>query len=166
MWNVAHTKPHQEAQVAKFLGLHQIEAYAPQFAPPARTRPGSVRDRRQRLVFPGYLFLRVPPRFARWDLVHWAPGVRRVLTDGGSPARVQDGIVERIRERLFEEAGSRTRLAFTPGQRLVIERGPLAMVDAIFDKALNSSERVQVLVHLLGRPMTVAVDAAILRPAG
>jgi len=25
---------------------------------------------------------------------------------------------------------------------------------------------VQVLVHLLGRPMTVAVDAAILRPAG
>ena len=154
MWNVAHTKPHQEAQVAKFLGLHQIEAYAPQFAPPARTRAGSVRDRRQRLVFPGYLFL------------HWAPGVRRVLTDGGSPARVQDGIVERIRERLFEEAGSRTRLAFTPGQRLVIERGPLAMVDAIFDKALNSSERVQVLVHLLGRPMTVAVDAAILRPAG
>ena len=166
MWNVAHTKPNQEGQVAKFLALHQIEAYAPHFAPPARTRPGSVRDRRQRLVFPGYLFLRVPPRFARWDLVHWAPGVRRVLTDGGSPARVQDGIVERIRERLFEEAGSRTRLAFTPGQRLVIERGPLAMVDAIFDKALNSSERVQVLVHLLGRPMTVAVDAAILRPAG
>ncbi len=166
MWNVAHTKPNQEAQVAKFLGLHQIEAYAPHFAPPARTRPGSVRDRRQRLVFPGYLFLRVPPRFARWDLVHWAPGVRRVLTDGGAPAQVSDGIVERIRERLFEEAGSSPRLTFTPGQRLVIERGPLAMVDAIFDRALNSSERVQVLVHLLGRPMTVAVDAAILRPAG
>ncbi len=166
MWNVAHTKPNQEAQVAKFLGLHRIEVYTPQFALPARTRPGSVRDRRQRLVFPGYLFLRVPPGFARWDLVHWAPGVRRVLTDGGSPARVPDGVVERIRERLFEEAGTRRRVAFTPGQRLVIERGPLAMVDAIFDKALNSSERVQVLVHLLGRPMTVAVDAAILRPAG
>ncbi len=166
MWNVAHTKPNQEAQVAKFLGLHRIEVYTPQFALPARTRPGSVRDRRQRLVFPGYLFLRVPPGFARWDLVHWAPGVRRVLTDGGSPARVPDGVVERIRERLFEEAGPRRRVAFTPGQRLVIERGPLAMVDAIFDKALNSSERVQVLVHLLGRPMTVAVDAAILRPAG
>src|SRR5438552_17099740 len=139
MWNVAHTNLHQEAQVATFLGLHQIEAYAPQFAPPARTRAGSVRDRRQRLVFPGYLFLRVPPRFARWDLVHWAPGVRRVLTDGGSPARVQDGIVERIRERLLEEAGRRTRLAFTPRQRLVIERGPLAMAGGVLRKALHSA---------------------------
>jgi len=166
MWNVAHTKPNQEAQVAKFLGLHGIEAYAPQFAPPARTRPGSVRDRRLRHVFPGYLFLRVPPRFARWDLVHWAPGVRRVLTEGGSPATVSDGVVDRIRERLFEDAGITPRSTFTPGQRLVIERGPLAWVDAIFDRALNSSERVQVLVHLLGRPMAVAVDAAILRPAG
>jgi len=134
MWNVAHTKPNQEGQVAKFLALHQIEAYA--------------------------------PHFARWDLVHWAPGVRRVLTDGGAPAGVSDDIVERIRERLFEETATSPRLTFTPGQRLVIERGPLAMVDAIFDRALNSSERVQVLVHLLGRPMTVAVDAAILRPAG
>ena len=40
------------------------------------------------------------------------------------------------------------------------------MVDAIFDRELNTSERVQVLVQLLGRPMTVVVDAAILRPAG
>lgn len=165
MWNVAHTMPNHEAQLAKFLGLHEIEAYAPQFAPPARTRPGSVRDRRRRLVFPGYLFLRVPHQFRRWDLVHWAPGVRRVLTDNGSPAIVSDAVVDRIRARLFDEAGIHKRSTFTPGQRVVIEHGPLAMVDAIFDKALNTSERVQVLVHLLGRPMSVAVDAAILRPA-
>src|SRR5207247_8969194 len=141
MWNVAHTKPNQEAQVAKFLGLHRIEAYAPQFAPRARIRPGSVRDRRQRLVFPGYLFLRVPPGFARWDLVHWAPGVRRVLTDGGSPARVQDGIVERIRERLFEEAGSRPRPAFPPRQRPGHQGRPPAMGAAVLGKSLNTPER-------------------------
>jgi transcriptional antiterminator RfaH len=164
MWNVAHTKPHHEAQVAKFLGLHGIEAYAPQFAPPARTRPGSVRDRRLRPVFPGYLFLRTPQQFGRWDLVHWAPGVRRILTDSGSPATVSDAVVDRIRARLFEKAGR--GLTLRPGERVVIESGPLAMVDAIFDKALNTSERVQVLVQLLGRPITVAVDAAILRPAG
>jgi transcription antitermination factor NusG len=164
MWHVVHTKPNSEGQVSKVLGLHGIEAYAPQFAPPVRTRPGSVRDRRRRLVFPGYLFLRVPEAFLRWDLVHWAPGVRRVLMDDGSPATLSDSVVDRVRVRLFEEAG--VRVTFRPGQRVVIERGPLAMVDAIFDKALNTSERVQVLVHLLGRPMTVAVDAAILRPAG
>lgn len=161
-----HTNPNHEAQVAKFLGLHAIEVYAPQLTPPPRTRPGSVRDRRRRFFFPGYLFLRVPHQFHRWDLVHWAPGVRRVLSDNGSPSAVADAVVDRIRVRLLEETALRKRLTFTPGQPVVIERGPLAMVDAIFDKALNTSERVQVLVHLLGRPMTVAVDAAILRPAG
>ena len=55
---------------------------------------------------------------------------------------------------------------FTPGQPVVIERGPLAMVDAIFERELNTSERVQVLVRLLGRSMPIAVDAASLRPAG
>jgi transcription antitermination factor NusG len=165
MWNVVHTKPNYEAHVSKFLGVHGIESYAPHFAPPGRTRPGSIRDRRRRLVFPGYVFLRVPHQFCRWDLVQWAPGVRRVLTANGAPATVPEAVLERIRARAFEEVSFDRRVAFSPGQRVVIERGPLAMVDAIFDKALNTSERVQVLVHLLGRPMAVAVDATILRPA-
>jgi len=166
VWNVLYTNPNQDTQVAKFLGLHGIEVYAPQFAPAARTRPGSVRDRRRRLVFPGYLFLRVPPQFRHWDVVRWAPGVRRVLSDNGAPACVADAVVDRIRVRLMEEPAIGRPPKFTPGQPVVIERGPLAMVDAIFDRALNTSERVQVLVHLLGRPMTVAVDAAVLRSAG
>jgi transcription antitermination factor NusG len=165
VWNVIYISPNHDAQVAKLLGLHGIEVYAPEFAPPARTRPGSVRDRRRRFVFPGYLFLRVPREFRRWDLVHWAPGVRRVLTENGSPTAVSDAVVDRIRTRLLETAIGR-RPTFTHGQPVVIERGPLAMVDAIFDRVLNTSERVQVLVHLLGRPMTVAVDPAILRAAG
>jgi len=154
MWSVVHTNANHEAQVAKFLALHDLEVYAPRFAPGGRTRPGSVRDRRQHWVFPGYLFVRVPPAFARWDLVHWAPGVRRVLSADGSPSVVAAPMT------------ARRHVRFTTGQPVVIERGPLAMVDAIFDRDLNTSERVQVLVRLLGRSMPVVVDAAILRPAG
>jgi len=166
MWNVVHTKANHEAQVAKFLALHDVEVYAPRFAAAARTRSGSVRDRRQRWVFPGYLFVRVPPQFGRWVLVQWAPGVRRVLSTGGSPDTLVDGVIDRLRLRLAGHPPARSRPMFTPGQSVVIERGPLAMVDAIFERELNTSERVQVLVRLLGRSMPIAVDAAILRPAG
>ena len=166
MWSVVHTNANHEAQVAKFLALHDLEVYAPRFAPAGRTRPGSVRDRRQHWVFPGYLFVRVPPAFARWDLVHWAPGVRRVLSADGSPSVVADGVIDRLRLRLAAPMTARRHVRFTTGQPVVIERGPLAMVDAIFDRDLNTSERVQVLVRLLGRSMPVVVDAAILRPAG
>lgn len=163
MWNVAHVHPNHEAQVAKFLTLHGIDIYCPRFPAPAGTRPGSVRDGRPRWVFPGYIFFRVPQGFARWDLVLWAPGVRRVLSDDGAPSPVSDAVVARLRTRLLQPAGRSP--AFRQGQSVVIERGPLATVDAIFDRELNTSERVQVLVRLLGRPVTVAVDAAILRHA-
>jgi transcriptional antiterminator RfaH len=161
MWNVVHTHAHHEAQVATFLRLQGAEVYAPQFAQPKGVRAGSVRDQRRRWVFPGYLFIKLPPSFDRWDLVHWAPGVRRVLTQDGSPSSLGDAIVDRLRTRLAQPMARRP--IFTHGQPVVIERGPLAMVDAIFDRELNTSERVQVLVHLLGRPMTVAVDAASVR---
>jgi hypothetical protein len=36
------------------------------------------------------------------------------------------------------------------------------MVDAIFERELGAPARVQVLVQLLGRPLTVEVDPAIL----
>ena len=166
MWSVVHTNANHEAQVAKFLALHDLEVYAPRFAPAGHTRPGSVRDRRQRWVFPGYLFVRVPPEFGRWDLIHWAPGVRRVLSTDGSPSLIANGVVDRLRQRLAEPMPARRHARFTAGQPVVIERGPLAMVDAIFDRDLNTAERVQVLVRLLGRSMPVAVDAAILRSVG
>lgn len=163
MWNVLHTNPNCELQVSKYLGLHDVEVYAPQFPAPAGTRAGSVRDRRQRWLFPGYLFFKVPAGFSGWNLVHWAPGVRRVLTQDGTPSVVSQAVIDRLSERLAEPA---RRRPFRPGQPVVIEGGPLAMVDAIFDRELNTSERVQVLVTLLGRPMTVAIDAAMLRAAG
>lgn len=163
MWNVLHTNPNCESQVAKYLGLHDIEVYLPQFATPPGTQRGSVRDRRRRWVFPGYLFFNVPAGFQKWNAVHWAPGVRRVLTEDGGPSVVSQAVIDRIGERLAQPTRSRP---FRSGQPVVIEGGPLAMVDAIFDRELNTSERVQVLVQLLGRPMTVVVDAAILRPAG
>lgn len=162
MWNVVHTNPNQEAPVLRFLELHDLEVYAPRFPAAARTRRGSVRDQRHRWVFPGYLFLKPPPAFSRWERVHRAPGVRRVLMEAGTPSGVSDAVIDRLRARL--NVGGPRRPAFSPGQRLVIESGPLAMVDAIFDRELNTSERVQVLVQLLGRPVTVAVDPAILRP--
>ena len=81
MWNVLHVAPNGEPQVCKYLGLHGIEGYAPQFPPPTRTRAGSVRDRRRRWVFPGYVFCKIADGFTQWDLIRWAPGVRRMLQE-------------------------------------------------------------------------------------
>jgi transcription antitermination factor NusG len=166
MWNVAYATPHGEPQVCKYLAIHGIESYAPQFPPPPRTKPGSVRDRKHRWVFPGYVFFRIPTGFSEWDIIRWAPGVRRLLQEDGQPASLSDQVVGRLRQRLAERSMTPTERRFTQGQTVVIQSGPLRMVDAIFDKELDSSARLRVLVYLLGRRMPVDVDAAIVRAAG
>jgi len=166
MWHVLHAAPNGEPQVCKFLGLNGIEAYAPRFAAPPRTKPGSVRDRQHRSVFPGYVFFKLNDGFAHWDLIRWAPGVRRMLQVDGAPGTVDDIIVDHIRRRLASRALTPTRDTFRKGQPVVIESGPLRMMDAIFDGRLDAGARVQVLVSLLGRPLAVGVDPAILKTSG
>jgi transcription antitermination factor NusG len=165
MWHVLHAAPNCEPQVCKFLGLHDIEGYAPQFPPAPRTKRGSVRDRKHRWVFPGYVFFKLPHGFTSWDLIRWAPGVRRMLHEDGAPALLGDDVIDHVRRRLSERELAPIRPALRKGQPIVIQSGPLRMVDAIFEKNLDASERVQVLVQLLGRPLTVELDAAIVRAA-
>jgi transcription antitermination factor NusG len=165
MWYVLHAAPNCEPQVCKFLGFHGIEGYAPQFPPPPRTKAGSVRDRRRRWVFPGYVFFRIGEDFENWDLVRWAPGVRRMLQEDGAPGTLDDQVIDHVRRRLAERQLSPSRPSFYKGQPVVIQSGPLRMVDAIFEKNLDASQRVQVLVQLLGRPLAVDLDAAIVRAA-
>jgi len=166
MWHVLHVAPNGESQVCKYLGLHGIEGYAPQFPAPPRTKPGSVRDRKQRWVFPGYVFLKIAEGFANWDLIRWAPGVRRMLQEDGAPGTIDDAIVSHVRQRLAERSLMPIRPTFQRGQSVVIQSGPFRMVDAIFEKNLDAPARVQILVHLLGRPLAVEVDPAILKAAG
>jgi transcriptional antiterminator RfaH len=162
MWHVLHTAPHGESSLEKYLSIEGIVTYAPRFPSAAGTHPGSVRDRRPRWVFPGYLFIKPPVDFARWDAIRWAPGVRRLLQMDGAPALIEDSIIDHLRHRLAERQLTASRPTFKAGERVTIQRGPLAMVDAIFDRELTAPTRVQILVNLLGRPMKLRVDPAVL----
>ena len=165
MWHVIQTAPRAEVHVCRYLALQGVEPYAPQFAPPPRTRPGSVRDRQPRWVFPGYVFLRPPQGFDAWDRLRWAPGVHRLLQEGGVPGFIPDAVVAHLRQRLARRTVG-ARRSWQPGERVLVMRGPLREVDAIFDRDLDGPARVRILVNLLGRQLPVEVDPATLVPAG
>ena len=166
-WHVVQTAPRCELHVAQLLRLQGHLPDLPEFHRPPGMRAGSVRDRRSRLVFPGYVFVKVPAGLERWADVRWAPGVRRILLDGEEPAVVADEVMEHLRHRLAElKIRVPGRAHFAPGQPVVIERGPLAAVDAIFDRELDSRSRVQVLVQMMGRRLPVTIDVNDVRQAG
>ena len=151
----------------KLLTARGLNPYVPQFPLPRRARPESVRSSRPRLVFPGYVFFKVPAGFTDWTAVLWGAGVRRILWQDGAPALIDDVFIEHLKNRLAAGTLVRDRPAFRAGQPVLIERGPLAAVDAIFDKHLDARSRVQVLVEMMGRRVRVQVDLGDLRqPAG
>src|SRR5437879_12846481 len=104
MWHALYTAPNRERQVAQLLEQRAVPTYLPRFDSPGRTKAGSVRDRRPRWVFPGYVFFRVPPESGGWQHIGRTAGVRRGLSQDNQPAAPAGTRIEhpenRRRERL------------------------------------------------------------------
>jgi transcription antitermination factor NusG len=162
MWHVVQAQPRGEKQICSVLRSQDLETCVPEFKKPARTRPGSVRDRRSRLVFPGYVFFRVWDGFSQWDQIRWAPGVRGILTQDGVPGRVEDSVLSYLQKRLAEGElrPPRSQLGPRAGDRVSIKRGPLAAVDAIFEREIRDGDQVEVLIQMMGRPTSLRINRA------
>lgn len=162
-WWVLQTASNREPLVCRQLAMVGLEHYAPELPRPGRSRPGSGR---RRLIFPGYVFCR-PAECADVHLaVKRAPGVVRILGDGDTPARLPDAVVCHLKRRVAEEAAGGRGGRFQGGQRVVIESGPMASVDAIFDRYLHASARVRILVEMMGRTVSMDIDPTDLRCCG
>jgi transcription antitermination factor NusG len=155
---VLQTAPQRELPLAALLESRGLRAYVPQFPLPKRARVDSVRSSSPRLVFPGYLFFKVPADFRDWEAVQWAAGVRRILQQEGAPAVVDDAVLDHLEYKLARGELARSRPAFRSGQPVLIERGALAGVDAMFDSYLDTHSRARVLVEMMGRPISAQVD--------
>lgn len=165
-WYAVQAKSHNEARVHH----HLMQRVIPTFLPLIETiRPWrSRRIARLEPLFPGYLFVRlehmdVNP--SQWDLVRWTPGVKSILGSAGTPMPVPDDVVAAIEARVERFGFVRPGLGFGPSARVFIRRGPLAGLEAVFERQLSRSGRVQVLMRLLGQQRRVQVDAADLELA-
>jgi transcription termination/antitermination protein NusG len=162
-WWTLQTAPHSEVHVCKHLAALGLEWYAPEFAQSRNTRAGSIRDRRRNLVFPGYVFFRSTVDPAAWVTVRWVPGVVRVLEQDCAPAMLGDSVIRELRQRIADRTLHPPGRRWRAGEGVVIVRGPLAPLDAIFDQELDAAARVQILVRLMGRELPVCIDPTDLR---
>lgn len=164
-WFVLQTAPQKEIPLARLLQARGLRVCAPRFPLPRRARPDSIRSSRPRLVFPGYLFFKVPRGFTDWDAIQWTAGLRRILRNQEEPAAIDDAVIKHLEARLAAGQLTGSKPAFRSGQPVLIERGAMAAVDAIFDQYLDTYSRVRVLVHMMGRSVPVQIDLADLREA-
>lgn len=163
-WHVIYTKPNKELLVYNQLEDRDVEL----FFPTLQFNRGYNRGIRQEPFFPTYLFIKVDLMTDAANDLRYLPGVRTLVHFEGQPAIVPGPVIDLLRDRLQPYGKTvlrRSEWLFTPGQRVIVTKGPFAGIEAIFQKELNGSERVQILLHLLGAWSRAEINSRDLKPA-
>lgn len=161
-WYAMRSKPNKEEFLAAQLQAHGLEV----FFPLLHVKPVNPRARKFRPYFPNYLFVHVDLETVNISDLNWMPGASGVVSFGGEPASVPDLLIAALKKQierhntLLREQQSN----FQRGDVVVIETGPFAGYEAVFDTHLSGQERVRVLLSLLQRrQMPVEIESRHIR---
>lgn len=163
-WYAVHTQPNGEERAQINLERQGFEVYLPKYL--KHRRHARRVERVRRPLFPRYLFVRFDPERAQWRSINGTFGVAYLVANGNEPAPVPDSVVAAIQAR-HDDADLvvlHTPKSFEPGQKLEIVDGPFAWHTGLFQR-LSESERVVLLLDLLGRQVTVTVPPAAIAAA-
>jgi transcriptional antiterminator RfaH len=146
-WYVIRSKPNKETFLAGQLSSYGIKVFCPQI----RVRTVNPRARKVRPYFPSYLFIHVDLETISISTLHWMPGAVNLVSFDGQPASVPETLVAAV-ERQVEHINATHEnqvKGLKSGDLVMIEAGPFAGYEAIFDGHLSGRERVRVLLNFL-----------------
>lgn len=157
-WYLVYSKPRAEGQAVVQLERQGFRCYLPRLKVTRKVRGRLVGQIEP--MFPRYLFISLDTSTDNWAPIRSTIGVSRLVRFGVEPAIVPDSLIQLLMDR-EDGQGLLTppRRNFEPGDRVRIFEGPFKDYEAIF-VAKNSTERVIVLLQILGKDSRVAIDPA------
>lgn len=162
-WYVMRSHPHQEEALARELEARNIETFFPR----VRVNPINPRARKIRPYFPGYLFIHIDLAHTGPSLFQWMPYAVGLVSFDDQPPVVPENLIQALKRRLseIEAAGGEVLDSLHTNQQVMIESGPFAGYEAVFDIRLPGSERVRVLLQMLNqRQVPIELHAGNIRP--
>lgn len=117
-------------------------------------------------LFPRYLFIRLGQEDSAksWVPIRSTKGVSRLVCFGVEPAKVNDELIEALREREASMQVEPRRL-LTSGERVRLTGGAFSGIEGVF-QVTDGERRVMVLIEIMSKPVVISVPFAGLRKAG
>lgn len=112
-------------------------------------------------LFPGYLFCRLD-LYVSGKAARYLPGVVDFLKFGSRIAEVGVEVIQGLRERCPNGVAQFQPPAYKAGERVMVKEGPFSGLEAIFERQLKGSERVAILLDLLGRQTRLVVSTEVI----
>ena len=159
LWYVIQTKPKKEGEAKSYLSTKGVEVFNPlieTFVP----RSGQM-NKELKTLFPNYIFAKFELE-KNYPLVRWARGVKKVLGFGGYPVSISEEVIELIKKRTDERGIVRKTHHFEPNDLVRIKSGPLRELLGIFDRWVSDSERVRILLNLIGYQPTIEIHYSLI----
>jgi transcription antitermination factor NusG len=160
-WFALRVKSNRERVTAMHLRSRGIEEFSPIF-----TAESQWSDRKKlidRSVFPGYVFCRLNPEDKLPALT--IPGVVTLVGFGNGPSAIPEHEIEAVRRAICSGVLVAPWPFLETGQRVLIEKGPLAGVEGILEE-IRKSYRLIVSITLLQRSVAAEIDRSWIRPIG
>jgi transcriptional antiterminator RfaH len=156
-WYVVQSQPNAEQKAIAHLERQGFVTYLPRYL--KRRRHARRVDIVAAPLFPRYLFVTVDLTLQRWRSIFSTVGVSRIICNGDVPTAISDKVVEILKAR--EDGGGFVRLDRRPnyraGDKIRVLDGVFADCFGLYE-GMKDSDRVAILLDLLGRKVRVIVD--------
>lgn len=161
-WYLIHTKIRQELVALENLKRQRFECFLPLIRA-EKLRKG-VLQVVQEPLFPRYLFIRLGTgsESQSWSPIRSTVGVSRLVTFGQMPAKINDDLVDDIRNKT-DSAEVQFR-HFESGEQVMVTDGPFVGMEAIYQMA-DGEGRVMVMLNILSKQVKMAVPPSSIRKA-
>ena len=158
-WFAVQVRSNHERVTAVHLRDRGYEEFSPSY--PVERRWSDRTKKMEQFLFPGYVFARLKPHDRL--LVVTAPGVVGLVGFGKTPTPIPDQEIENIRKMVSSGLLMKPWPFLEVGQRVLIERGPLAGVEGILEE-VKGKFRLIVSISLLHRSVSAEIDRTWVRP--
>lgn len=158
-WYVVQTHANRERKAAWHLQQQGFGVYLPQYL--KRWRHARKSELRPAPLFPRYLFVSMDIAQSHWRAIRSTIGVTSLVCSGDRPAMVPSTVIDDIRTRENEKGWLplETAIPLKSGDTLAVVEGGLSGARGFFE-CFKDSERVVMLLEMLGRPMRVQLPAS------
>jgi transcription antitermination factor NusG len=95
--------------------------------------------------------------------VRFTRGVHSVITFTGTPTPVEDEIIHLIRSRIGDDGFVKTLEDLKVGDEVIIKEGRFKDFCGVFDREMQDTDRVRILLNTVNFQAHVVVDRALVQ---
>lgn len=161
-WYVIRTKPRKEPEVEKRLSNFSLEVFLPWLR--CRRRIGTRYHWMLTPLFPGYLFCRLD-MFVSGKAARYAPGVVDFVRFGSRIAEVGVEVIQGLLEKCPNGVAQIRLQPYKAGERVIVREGPFSGLEAVFEREMKGSDRIAILLELLGRQTRLILTSEMISRA-